>query len=74
LSLLFLYGLKDRHLQLLSAGVLVFGDPEEGEYLLIIGLAILRLGEGEGTQAAAGGHITETSCLHIMLASGVRVG
>ena len=35
--------------------------------LLILGHAILMLGEGEGAPAAAGGHSTETSCLHILL-------
>ena len=32
-----------------------------------MGSAILMLGEGEGAPAAAGGHSTETSCLHILL-------
>jgi hypothetical protein len=35
-----------------------------------MGSTILTPGEGEGAPTAAGGHSTETSCLHIVLAPG----
>ena len=42
------------------------------ECVLIMGPVIVTLGEGESAQAAAGGCSTETSCLHIVLATGWR--